>query len=314
MSKSTRGSSGRSGAARAGFEYFDRRQMGPWVLLRPLFRGRGLLVTVALAIILTIGFEVNPYVMCGLLVVLFLASFAVVWQLIGLLVRTRAVLFVLGVLVAANWWFTDLFGELAGNLLLLALVVGMLVFPPTGRFLLSRFWCVLDRHRIRACLKVCKVRTMNLDGALPFMLWASPTKTGERVWVWVRAGASGDDIEDALSYIAPACFARDARIHHVRKLSTIVAVEVIRRDPLSTGDAIPSPLSKLSDLVTGAVKGEGTEAIRSATVIDITTAEPVSAASEPRRNGRKTTTSGIPAAPVVPAVVVSGEDVSDYID
>lgn len=311
MSKSTR----RAGASRAGFEYFDRRQMGPWVLLRPLFRGRALLATAAVVVILTITLQLNPYVMAGLLVLGFLASFVIVWQLIGLLIRARAVLFVLGVLAAANLWFTDLFGDLAGNLLLLALIVGLLVFQPTGRFLLSRFWCVLDRQRIRACLKVCKVRTMNLDGSLPFMLWARPTKTGERVWLWIRAGASGDDIEAALSYIAPACFARDARLNRVRKLTTIVAVEVIRRDPLATGDAIPSPLSKLSALVTSAVNGEGTEAIRMASVIDITTAEPVPAASEPRRNGRKTTSpTAVSAAPVVPAVVVSGEDVSDYID
>ena len=316
MSKSTRGSGGRGGAARAGFEYFDRRQMGPWVLLRPVFRGRGVLFTLIVAIAVTFGLGLNLYVMAGLFVAGFLASFAITWQLLGLLIRARAVLLVLGVLFAANLWFKSLFGELVGGLLLFALIVGLLVFPPTRRFLLARLWCVLDRHRIRACLKVCKVRTMNLDGSLPFMLWARPTKTGERVWVWVRAGASGDDIEAALSYIAPACFARDARIHRVRKLSTIVAVEVIRRDPLATGDAIPSPLSKLSALIPGAVTGEGTEAIRTATVIDITTAEPVSAASEPRRNGRRPTTSTtvVPAAPAPSGVVVSGEDVSDYID
>lgn len=308
MSKSTR----RGGAARAGFEYFDRRQMGPWVLLRPLFRSwRAALVTLAVVVILTITMHLNPYVMGGLLLVLFLGSFAVIWQFLALLIRARAILCVLGLLVVGNWWLKSVFGDIAGNLLLLALIVGLLAFPPTWRFLYTRFWCVLDRHRIRACLKVCKVRTMNLDGALPFMLWARPTKTGERVWVWVRAGASGDDIEDALTYIAPACFARDSRVHRVRKLTTVVAVEVIRRDPLSTGEPIPSPLSTLTGLVKGKTKGEGTEAIRPTKVVDVIATDPVPAASDARKV-RKTTTA--PAEPAMPAVLVSGEDLSDYID
>jgi hypothetical protein len=307
MSKSTR----RGGAARAGFEYFDRRQMGPWVLLRPLFRSwRAALVTLSIVAILTITMHLNPYVMGGLVAVLFLGSLALVWQTLALLIRARAVLCVLALLVIGNVCLKSLFGDIAGNLLMLALLVGLLAFPPTWRFLFTRFWCVLDRQRVRACLKVCKVRTMNLDGALPFMMWARPTKTGERVWLWVRAGASGDDVEAALTYIAPACFARDARVHRVRKLSTVVAVEIIRRDPLSTGDSIPSPLSTLTELVKGKTKGEGTEAIRPSKVADVIATDP--AASDSRKVRRTTT---VPAEPATsPVVLVSGEDLSDYID
>lgn len=309
MSKSTR-QTGR-GAGRAGFEYFDRRQMGPWVPLRPLFRGRGLLATLLVAVVVAILAKMSLYVVGGLLVLLFLASFAITWQILGLLVRARAVLFVAAVAFLGNEWFKSLFGDLAGSVLFAALVFGLLLFPPTGRFLISRFWCVLDRQRIRACLKVCKVRTMNLDGSLPFMLWARPTKTGERVWVWVRAGAAGDDIEDALTYIAPSCFARDARIHRVRKIATLVAVEIIRRDPLSTGESVPSPLASLSTWVTGVVHGEGTEAIRMATVEDITATEPV---PDARKNGRRPVAVSKSTEPAQPAVVVAGEDLTDYID
>lgn len=311
MPKSTR----RAGAMRAGFEYFDRRQQGPWTLLRPLFRGWGLVVPLALAVLLLAGLGWNPYVVLGLLAVLFLASFAITWQLVGLLLRSRAVLFVLGVLAAANWWLTDVFGDIAGNIVLGVLVVGLLVFPPTGRYLGRRMWCVLDRHRIRACLKVCKVRTMNLDGSLPFLLWARPSQVGERVWIWVRAGASGEDIEDALSYIAPACFARDARIHTVRKLATLVAVDIIRRDPLATSEAIASPLSELATYVKDKVTGEGTETISSATVADITAIEPAPMIPEPRKGSRKTTTpKPTTATPDGGGVVISGEDLSDYVD
>ncbi|MBO0885355.1 MAG: hypothetical protein J2P17_34485, partial [Mycobacterium sp.] len=147
-------------------------------------------------------------------------------------------------------------------------------------------------------------------------LWAHPTKTGERIWVWVRAGASGDDIESALSYIAPACFARDARLHSVRKLATLVAVEIIRRDPLSTGQAIPSPLSRLVSLVKGDVTGEGTGTITPVTVADITATEvsPVPEGSTVRKNGHKTTTKPVESVEKTDSFVVAGEDLTDYIN
>jgi hypothetical protein len=231
---------------------------------------------------------------------------SLVWQVLSLLVRARAELFVLAVLCTVGVWLrSHMNPDLASFVLVGALVV-LVVLPWTRRFLVRRMWCVLDRHRLRACLRMSKIRTMNLDGSLPLMLWARPTKTGERVWLWIRAGSCGDDIEDALSYIAPACYAREARLHRVRQLTTVVAVEIIRRDPLSTTKPLTSPLSAWS--AGGA--GEGTEPVRSATVTDITSLHPV--VPEPRKNTRKTTPNG--AAPVPPTVVVSGEDLSDYVD
>jgi hypothetical protein len=313
MPNSTRGNA--RGGMRAGFEYIDRRHMGPWVALRPLFRGGAFLITLVAFVVATIMLKLNPYAMGGVFVILFLGSFAITWQIIGLVIRSRAVLLVATVAAVGNLWFQAQLGGVVGNLLFVALVAGLLLFPPTGTYLIARFWCVLDRHRMRACLKVCKIRTMNLDGSLPLMLWARPTKTGEKVWLWVRAGASGDDIEDALSYIAPACFAMDARMERVRKLATVVKVEIIRRDPLASSDAIPSPLSRLTTLVKDKIAGEGTEAIRAASVDDITSADPAPLVPLPRKNTtRKTTAEPKSAEPTKGPVVVSGEDLSDYID
>jgi hypothetical protein len=87
-----------------------------------------------------------------------------------------------------------------------------------------------------------------------------------------------------------------------------------RRDPLSTGDTIPSPLSTvahLTEAVKGRIRGEGTEAIRATKVADVIATEPPPAGADGRK-ARKTTTT--PAEPVTPVVVVSGEDLSDYID
>lgn len=232
---------------------------------------------------------------------------------LGLVIRARAFLFVVALVVASVVWLRSWLDPVTADVVLIGTVVVVLVLPWSRRFVVARFWCVVDRHRLRACLRMAKIRTMNLDGSLPFMLWARPTKTGERVWLWVRAGASGDDIEDVLSYIAPACYAREARLHRVRSLSTLVAVELIRRDPLAKKTKLVSPLAKLTSLVTGEVRGEGTESIRAASITDITTVAPIPV-QEQRKPMRKTTSNGVAEPAVSPRVVVSGEDLSDYVD
>lgn len=191
--------------------------------------------------------------------------------------------------------------------------------PASRRFVNARMWCLVDRHRLRTCLRNAKVRTMNLDGALPFMLWARPTRTGERIWLWTRAGSSPDELESVLGYVAPACYARDARLHRVRKLATIVAIEVIRRDPLDTTDAVDSPLSRLIGKFSG--KTEGSEPIQAATITPLPVPSqngtaPAPAAAAPAATSKTTRKNNgtAPATAAGPSVVVNGEDLSDYID
>jgi hypothetical protein len=236
----------------------------------------------------------------------------------GVLLRWRVELALTTVVVVVMVWLRVETGSMLITWLIVAGVVGVVfVVPPSRRFVLARFWCVVDRHRLRTCLRMAKIRTMNLDGALPFMLWSRPTKTGERVWMWTRAGSSADDLHDVLGYIAPACYARDARVRRVRSLSTLVAVELIRRDPLDKPTPISSPLARLGARMQGqTVTAEGTEPITGATVTPL----PVPAASTPSAasSAKGSKPSKKQAAPVAePArspLVVGGEDLSDYID
>lgn len=239
--------------------------------------------------------------------------------IVGVLIRWRAELVVCAVLTVYLVWLT---GQTSNDVVQVAAVFGpialLLVIGPTRRFVLSRFWCVLDRHRIRTCLRNARYRTMTLDGALPFMLWARPSKTGERIWVWTRAGSSGDDLESVLGYIAPACYAREARLHRT-KMSTLVAVDVVRRDPLGKPKPVDSPLARLSALAQGtATVPEGTEPITAATVTAIPAQDrhqtPARATGDaaPARSSRKPASAPAPVSK--PAVIVGGEDLSDYID
>lgn len=238
----------------------------------------------------------------------------------GVLIRWRVELLTLGVLCTYMLWLhlqTD--DDWVIQAAVLGPVAVVFLLPWSRRFVVSRFWCVMDRHRLRTCLRMAKIRTMNLDGALPFMLWARPTMTGERVWVWLRAGSSADDLEAVLGYIAPSCYAREARLHRSR-LSTLVAVELIRRDPLGKTKAIDSPFATVIQWVRGQA-AEGTEPITAATVVPL----PVSSAGRssdtptpPVKSARtartSTNTPRDTAAASRPAVVVGGEDLSDYID
>lgn len=322
MPKYSRG--GRGGRVDV-IEVFAPHHVGPWTILRPLFRGTMLWITLIAAGVLAgllasqrhTAPAITVLVITG---VLFLASFRAVWVLFGLLIRSRAEITILATTGVAYWWLHTTMTDLWANAALLGSLAVLLLVPASRRYLSRRFWCVLDRHRLRSCLRQTKVRTMNMDGELPLMLWARPTKTGERVWLWIRAGSASDDLDAALSYIAPACYAREARLIEVRKLSTLVAVDIIRRDPLAEPQPITSVLARYVGKVTGAASAEGTDPIAATTITDITnrvvddTTTTTQTASGTNGKAKKTTPLP-PADKAVPTTTPGGvEDLSDYID
>jgi hypothetical protein len=113
------------------------------------------------------------------------------------------------------------------------------VVPVAGRFVTRRVWCVFSRHRVRKCF--VQSRVMTHEGLLPLFMWTRPTPVGERLWLWLRPGLSGRDIETVTDRIAAACWAASARVTISPTRAAIVSVEITRRDPLADGQ-IPSPL------------------------------------------------------------------------
>lgn len=161
-------------------------------------------------------------------------------RIVGWLVRMRAELtvLVLGILVYS--WLTDVFPPLAVQITLGAIVITIFVVPASRRFVTRRFWCVITRHRVRACFS--QTRTMTHEGKMPSLLWARPTPVGERVRVWLPAGLSVKDLENVSENLAAACFARFCRIERDRKRATACFILIIRRDPLGTGKPITPEL------------------------------------------------------------------------
>jgi len=124
---------------------------------------------------------------------------------------------------------------------ILAAIIALIgVVPVSRRFVIRRVWCVFSRHRVRKCF--VQSRVMTHEGLLPLFMWTRPTPVGDRLWLWLRPGLSGRDIEAVSDRIAAACWASTARVRISAKRAAIVSVEVIRRDPLAGPDPLHSPL------------------------------------------------------------------------
>jgi hypothetical protein len=119
----------------------------------------------------------------------------------------------------------------------------ILVVPVSNRFVTRRVWCVFSRHRVRKCF--VQSRVMTHEGLLPLFMWTRPTPVGERLWLWLRPGLSGRDIEAVTDRIAAACWAASARVTISPTRAAVVSVEITRRDPLASGQIISALLDSV---------------------------------------------------------------------
>jgi len=158
-------------------------------------------------------------------------------RLLGLAIRLRAEISAAVVLLLVWRWLTELMPAWAAGLVLAGLAGTVAAIPHSRGYVYRRALAVLTRHRLRAVF--VERRVMNWSGNLPVLLWSRPTPVGERVWVLLRAGINGGDIERNLDHVASGCLARDARISVARSMTALVLVDVVRRDPLTA--PIPAP-------------------------------------------------------------------------
>ena len=104
--------------------------------------------------------------------------------------------------------------------------------PWTRRLLFHRAQAVLTRHRVRQALLECRVLNSR-SRACPLTLWARPTRVGEVVWLFLRAGIGPHAVEEQAEELAATCFARECRVTAWPSSLNLVRVEIIRRDPLA---------------------------------------------------------------------------------
>lgn len=158
-------------------------------------------------------------------------------RLLGLAIRLRAEITAAVVALIVGRWLTEQMPAWVAGLVLAGLAGLVAALPHSRRYVYRRALAVLTRHRLRAVF--VERRVMNWSGNLPVLLWSRPTSVGERVWVLLRAGINGVDIERNLDHVASGCLARDGRVSVARSMTALVLVDVVRRDPL-TGP-VPAP-------------------------------------------------------------------------
>jgi hypothetical protein len=175
----------------------------------------------------------SPYLIEDLAVRLHRSPAGVAW-------RWRTEILITAAATAAASWLSHTLTLTWAGVLVGAGVLGLLATPPSRRYVVRRFWCVLARHRIH---KLCwEARLHTRSGRLPLVLWTRPTKVGERAWVLCRAGICAEDFEEHIGELRAACFARDARVTRNPRWSQLVRLDIIRRDTLAATHHVPSPL------------------------------------------------------------------------
>jgi hypothetical protein len=242
----------------------------------------------------------------------------IAFEILGLLVRLRVELTVLTVLIT-GYVLLRQYAGLDANWALItegAVIVLIVAVPASRRFVVRRCWCVISRHRVRACF--VQTRTMTHNGKLPYLLWSSPSPVGEALRVWLPAGLSVKHLERVTEELAAACWGRSARISATADQAALIVVEIIRRDPLAQHTTLlPHVVDALPELVT-----------TDGTVIPLparnrftppATPSPIPAdqpgGSSPARPGKSRTTTGKPTDRTdAPVAGFGGMDVSDYVD
>jgi hypothetical protein len=199
------------------------------------------------------------------------------------------------VIRAVWWWLPELafiaaliggwaelaaYANVALRLLALAAFVGIPAFvTPVRRYLISWFWCLVSRHRIRTCFSEFIIS--NRRGSLPLILGAHPTPAGERLWVLLRPGLSMAVVETNIEKIAVACWASAVTADLAKPSnSALVRFDIKRRDPL-TG-RIASPLTAMFGNIVPGLQKDATAPV----ALDLTdvTADDVTQPARPKNS------------------------------
>jgi hypothetical protein len=176
----------------------------------------------------------NPYVLDGIAGRFHHTAAGALW-------RWRTELIIVSALAAFMWTLRHVLWPQTA-LSALATVAAVAALPWARRFITSRIWCVISRHRLqRLCFET---RMHTRSGRLPLILWIHPTKIGERAHIWCRAGICVEDFDAHIGEIRAACYARDARATRNHRWSQLITIDIIRHDLLSPQRMVSSHVAE----------------------------------------------------------------------
>jgi hypothetical protein len=217
-------------------------------------------------------------------------------------------------LTSIRIFFTDTLPTWVAVVFLIGTLYWLVADTPVRRFARNRMWCVITRHRVRACL--VETRMLNYSGNLPFIVGCFSTKTGQVVWLWMRPGLSVEKLENQAETLASACWARKATIARHKRNAALVRIDINRRDPLAN-KTIDSPLLEdTSGMPEAAVADDAVLAFLTpdnASEDSATQPPAKSGSGETRTRTSKTKTTAAVSDGQAVILGANGEDVSDYV-
>jgi hypothetical protein len=227
-----------------------------------------------------------------------------------------------GLVYVWHWHFAEIrtfFADTLPTWVAVVFIVGSLYWlvadTPVRRFLRNRMWCVITRHRVRACL--VETRILNYSGNLPFIVGCFSTKTGQVVWLWMRPGLSIEKLENQTETVASACWARSALIARSQRNAALVRIDIDRRDPLSKKTITSPLLQDTSALPEAAVADDALLSFITpeSVPVESTTQQPAKTqpSGETRAKTSRTKTSAAVNDNQAVILGANGEDVSDYV-
>ncbi|MFC4050048.1 hypothetical protein ACFOY4_10165 [Actinomadura syzygii] len=264
----------------------------------------------------------------GAAVGLLVAAFIVCWPVLRVL-WWWAPEIGLTLLAGYGWVLLATHLPLFGRIIILTVLAGVPAVIPALRSRVKAIaWCVITRHRLRVCFNEFIIT--NRSGTLPLILWARPTRTGERVWAWLRPGLSLADLQSRLDKIAVTCWAASVTVEAASDSNAAVVRIDVKRRAVLTG-TIETPLLDLVDNTDTPTTQRAAHPVP--TALDLPdvpatsddnqrgpsrTADPdaVPAPDAARAKPTKTSKSakaGATGPTAVPQPVNSGEDISDWI-
>ena len=167
-------------------------------------------------------------------------------RLAGWVFRHLSAIVLLLLAIRVSQWSAAHVGPLWTATAAVALAAGALCWRRSRRWLAAAAGCMVTRARLRAAFG--ELRLSSRNGRLPLILAVVPSPVGERAWLICPVGVCAEDIADESDRLRAACFAREVRITRDRRFAALVAVDVIRRDPLAATRTVDSPLGGRFDV------------------------------------------------------------------
>ncbi len=153
----------------------------------------------------------------------------------------RYELVAIAVVLVAWETLTQPAGDIVASIVVVAVMAGLVAYPPTRRWLGHRFYLGRARRRWTLAMRDAGLESAK-TGMVPSVVRAEKVAAGERLIVHVRRGGSVSDIESQDEVIAAALRVREVRVNRDPANAARAEVLLVKRDALASTTPLPWPL------------------------------------------------------------------------